>query len=244
MMAGWDIKKIKRWVFVGFSLWALLALVAWHYESTCGMFLSGDCWAQYWDGARHVVLLRWVGENETLVSASMALLGGFSVIAAAWLTIYDARQKDRENRRIMSRKICHIIAAEFQLAASALNPVQNQINKHDVRGVNFFEFTDKNKHDAYLISPPLGHIISVTKLQADKALQAFPHPDVYVASQCYAVWHLLYQLGNNLREDGSFDLEANGEIPVGILLATISKLGVQRNEIGAIADYFDWKQFE
>jgi len=85
--------RAKYWITAALALWALLAFVAWHYESSCGVFFAGPCLEKHWDGVRHLVLLKWVKEYQTLLAGVGAIAGGAFVLISTRMTI-------AENRRI------------------------------------------------------------------------------------------------------------------------------------------------
>jgi hypothetical protein len=120
MMGAWDFAKIKTYLIGAGALWALLAFVAWHYESTCGMFLSGACWATYWDGLRHVLLLKWVWDFQTLLTGILTLAGAFTVIYAAWYKTNETRKDEAEKRRRDVACAYIAISDEFGEAAKTL----------------------------------------------------------------------------------------------------------------------------
>ncbi|TGR71398.1 hypothetical protein EN837_08260 [bacterium M00.F.Ca.ET.194.01.1.1] len=86
------MEKFKRYWWLVLCLWALLAFVSWHYESTCGVFFASECLSEYWAGIRWIALLKWVSPYQTL-------LGGFAALAAGAFVLISTRETLEENRR-------------------------------------------------------------------------------------------------------------------------------------------------
>ncbi|WP_408914059.1 hypothetical protein [Brucella pseudogrignonensis] len=90
------MEKWKSWAIGIVSTWALLAFIAWHYESTCGMFLSGACFSVYWDSLRKIVLLKWVYSYQTLIAGLAAVTGGFATLYAAKTALDSSKELARQ----------------------------------------------------------------------------------------------------------------------------------------------------
>ncbi len=92
------MEKWKSWAIGIGAAWVLLAFIAWNYESTCGMFLSGKCAELYWDGLRHVLLLKWVYPYKELLAGMAALGGGAFVVIAGREQISHLRESKKRER--------------------------------------------------------------------------------------------------------------------------------------------------
>jgi hypothetical protein len=90
---------IKKWVPVLASVWAFLAFFVWHFESRCGAPFSPSCIPYYWEGARWVVLFKWLNPYQTLIAGLAAVIGGWGAVYAARLTVDAARELGRQQQR-------------------------------------------------------------------------------------------------------------------------------------------------
>lgn len=116
------VEKIKRYWWLAACLWALLAFVSWHFESTCGVFFSSACLSEYWDGIRWIALLKWVFPYQTLIGGFAALLAGFIVLKSTRETIEASKHQKLIELELMydqqvahSAKILQLVALEFYI---------------------------------------------------------------------------------------------------------------------------------
>lgn len=235
-MASLDFNKIKRWAFFLFSAWVLLAFIAWHYESTCGMFLSGACWAELWDGARHVVLLKWVKEYQTLVAGMFALLGASFVLITAW------KNEDNEKRRSQRKasQICNIVAGQFEMAGNAVHAIWYEDRPLQTPDGVFYSAPAPYLADLHAISPILGDLVTTMKTRADIAIRSPTAKNINVAGDCYVLAKILKYISINISNDSTFDISTNKRIPSGDLADTLQSHAISKRLLGEVGGYIDW----
>lgn len=109
---GEFVEIFRRYWWVVVSAWVLLAFVSWHYETTCGVFFSFQCFSQYWDGVRWVALLKWVSLYQTLLAGLAAIVGGYFVLKSQTIQIDENRKISTEAKEEAFRAALSTIRAE------------------------------------------------------------------------------------------------------------------------------------
>lgn len=240
MLLNW-----KPWVAVCVSTWSLLAFVAWHYESTCGVFFSRACLGQYWDALRWLVLFKWVQPYQTLIGGAAALAAGTFVLVAAKQTAQEMRASENANKRQNAAVACSIIADEFRDArihlrgsglgyASILRPRYS------------FVHSATYMPSLHAIDPMLGSVVSATRRDIEEHLVSGPTSNSFRANdvasaKCFAAWHLLISVSERLHADGTFALRGGTKIPAGELRRLLEGTKVSPRELTGLYHLFDWK---
>lgn len=234
------IDSYKKWAVVGVSLWALTAFIAWHVESTCGMFLSGACFSDYWEGIRWIVLLKWVKEYQTLIGGFAALAAGAFVLLAAKQTSKDADRAENSKRKYTSEVACSLVADEFrdaqQLVTTATYTVHN--------AGPIFPQSSSFLPALHAIDPMLGSIVSAQRRDIEEFMRSSSENRFgqykYASAKCYMIWHLLLFISTRLQEDGTYNLRNGEPIPAGILKRVVGNSGIDVKALTGLYSLFDW----
>jgi hypothetical protein len=235
-MGAWDFARIKTYLIGAGALWALLAFVAWHYESTCGMFLSGACWATYWDGLRHVLLLKWVWDFQTLVAGVLTLIGAFAVMYTAWYKINETRKDESDKRRRDITSAYIAISDEFAEAAKTLATHKDETStQYDIFKITPDLILTVSGHN-----PVLTSIIKATMSDARKALSAQKTTNNAVAARCYIIRYLIDAESVELSDVDVRNSKVKMRSGTDALFRQMQYLKVKRGEVGLLADYIDW----
>lgn len=234
------IGSYKKWVVVGVSLWALTAFIAWHVESTCGMFLSGACFSDYWEGIRWIVLLKWVYHYQTLLGGFAALAAGAFVLLAAKQTAKDAAQVENSKRKYNSVVACSLVADEFRDAQMQVSTVAYTV----VKASPIFSQTSGFLPALHAIDPMLGSIVSAQKRDIEEYMRSNSENRFErhksVSAKCYVVWHLLTSISDKLEADGTYNLRNGEPIPAGILKGLVENQGTNPKSLTGLYYLFDW----
>ncbi|YCI04056.1 hypothetical protein M1D34_07475 [Ensifer sp. D2-11] len=235
----------KPWVAVCVSTWSLLAFVAWHYESTCGVFLSGACFGQYWDALRWLVLLKWVHPYQTLIGGAAAVAAGTFVLVAAKQTAEHAKDIENANRRQNAIVACSIIADEFRDAKIHMSDFGLGYASY-IRPKYSFVHSSTYMPSLHSIDPMLGSVVSAARRDIEEHFAtnamspSFKANDV-ASAKCLAIWHLLISVSDRLSPDGTFDLRAGIKIPAGELSRLLETLKVRPKELTGLYYLFEWQ---
>ncbi|MFC7067425.1 hypothetical protein [Brucella rhizosphaerae] len=120
------MEKWKSWAIGIASTWALLAFVAWHYESTCGMFLSGACFSEFLEWVRWIILLKWVNPYQQLLAGLAAVAGGAFVI-------FSGREQIRHLRETRERGRIDNALDGFYTIGTMVSDYRRQITRDSAR---------------------------------------------------------------------------------------------------------------
>lgn len=239
MLLNW-----KPWLWAIISIWCLLAFLAWHYESTCGVFFSASCMSQYWEGLRWIILLKWVETFQTLIGGVAALAAGAFVLIAAKHSGKEAREAANAAKRQSAIIACSIIADEFRDA-------NIHVSTSPLGFPSFaqpkFSFTHSSTYmpSLHAIDPMLGSIVSACRRDIDMHLGTRTMSPSFMAdrlasAKCLAIWHLLISISGKLSADGTFALSAGNLIPAGELQSLLKGLPVKPKELIGLYYLFDW----
>lgn len=234
--------RAKYWITAALALWALLAFVAWHYESSCGVFFAGPCLEKHWDGVRHLVLLKWVKEYQTLLAGVGAIAGGTFVLISTRETIAENRRvaEERERRRAISA--CTRVASEFReaqmMAYDHANGVQSEVPG--------FPETPSLLGHIYDISPQLGAIVAAHRRLVTKNLSVgsvgfgYSPRDAFASSS--AIYYLLVHVADNLERDSTFNMDRTAFVDTTYFRRDLRMLGLDedRPALVGIRWYFKW----
>ena len=233
-----------NWVIAGAALWLLLAFVAWHYESTCGVFFSGACFASYWDGLRWVVLAKWIHPYQTLIGGIAALAAGMFVLIAARQTSEDSRNAEHARQRRNGAVACSIVADEFRDAQIETRAAFRSF-PFDVIPKPLFLQASTYIPSLHFIDPMLGSIASAAKRDVEDYLSNGSSKSLTEArlasAKCYAVWRILLYISDNLSDEGRFDLRSGEKIPAGDLPSILAGLSVLPTQLIGLYALFDWE---
>lgn len=233
----------KPWLWAGISIWCLLAFLAWHYESTCGVFFSGSCMGQYWDGLRWIILLKWVEPFQTLIGGVAALAAGAFVLIAARQTSEEARASENNKRLQEALVACSIVADEFRDAQIELRGYMPTILYSPPRKPSFVH-SATYMPSLHAIDPMLGSIVSAHRRDIEQhfASNTIDYASCNMATaKCYVIWHLLLSISARLSPDGTFDLSNGARLPAGELPRLLGPLGVGPKDIRGLYHLFDWQ---
>lgn len=232
--------SFKKWSVIGVSIWALTAFIAWHFESTCGMFLSGACFSTYWDGIRWIVLLQWVEEYQTLLGGFAALGAGAFVLLAAKQTEKHAVQAENAKRKYNSMVACSLVADEFRDAQIQVSIVAYTV----VKAVPIFSQTSGFLPALHAIDPMLGSVVSAQRRDIEEYMRSSSEnrfeQHKSMSAKCYVVWHLLTSISDKLEEDGTYNLRNGEPIPAGTLKRLVKNLGTNPRSLTGLYSLFDW----
>ncbi len=238
------MEKLKRYWWVGVCLWALLAFVSWHYESTCGVFFASGCLSEYWAGVRWISLLKWVSPYQTLIAGVSAVAGGaFALIAARHSTATALAVEDAKNKR-SAIIACSIVADEFRDASARLVKHRPTMGVYTPQQPSPFVKTADYMASLHNIDPLLGSIVSGRKVEIDVLLGSAPSHSTYNASRealakSYIVWHMLLSVSRNLDNAGRYELREN-KLPIGPLPDLLRRVGVEPSALTGLYEYFNW----
>jgi hypothetical protein len=238
------VEKLKRYWWVGVCSWALLAFVSWHYESSCGVFLSSACLSNYWEGVRWIALLKWVSPYQTLIAGVFAVAGGaFALIAARHSTATSLALEDAKSKRA-AVIACSIVADEFRDASARLVKHSSAMGLYAPQQPSPFAKTADYMAALHNIDPMLGSIVSGRKVEIDALLGSAPSRSTYNASRealakSYIVWHMLLSVSRNLDSAGRYDLREN-KLPIGPLPDLLRTVGVEPRALTGLYEYFNW----
>jgi hypothetical protein len=243
-------EKAKPWLILGVSAWALLAFVAWHYESTCGMFLSSECWSRHWNALRNFVLFRWLYDFQTLLAGFAAIAGGAFVLLGSKLNSEETKNETDRSQRKASSIACSLIHDEFR---DAVLVIQNTRYESYIRlppgnGVQtdlIFKHLPSHIHQLHYISPTLGSLVSAAKRDFD----ALCTPDLRNATfdrrshsviQCYVMCQLLLEVERRLKADGTFPV-GEEKVPAGYLADKLKRLSLNPTHLIGYYSLFEWE---
>ena len=244
---GEIVENLKRYWWVGVCLWALLAFVSWHYDSTCGIFLSSACLSQYWEGVRWIALLRWVSPYQTLIAGVFAVAGGaFALIAARHSTATALALEDAKNKR-SAAIACSIVGDEFRDAAYRAS--QNYVGAGLAIIDRSSPFVQTNTFITTLhaVDPMLGSIVSAQRRDIEEALSSRSIHDLYrtlreARAKSYVVWHLLLSVAEQLDQSGRFDLSNGEKFSPGDLPNLLKRDNVDPKTLVGLYGLFDWPE--
>ncbi|MBC8719286.1 hypothetical protein [Ochrobactrum sp. Marseille-Q0166] len=215
------MEKLKYWAIGIASTWALLAFVAWHYESTCGMFLSGACFSAYFEGARWILLLKWVEPYQTLIGGSLALGAGVFVLVSAREQVRASEQTENKRRKQAAIISCANVSSEFYDLISDLNKHQNHTRR--TYGVNYNSTTKM-----FNLKATSSAQLSVINVDlSKKAYYYYRASQTLLVNSSYSlldyskakahclVWaYLLRYISQNLSDDATFQIDQSHPIPL------------------------------
>jgi hypothetical protein len=235
MISNWPTRRV-----LGVSAWALLAFISWHYESTCGMFLSGECLLRYWDGIRWLALLKWIQPYQTLLGGLGALAGGTFVVIAARLSAKEVEKQNNARQRSAAVSACTIIGARFRDAGIEIEAPTYGSQPLDMGIV------DLHAPQLASIHPMLASVILAASRDAKLALtwiqQPFSNVRRTTAARCYAIQRILEHVSEKLEDDGTFDFSNESSIPPGMLSTYLRNLALTPRQISPLWGFFDWSK--
>ncbi|WJH39966.1 hypothetical protein N7E02_25360 [Aliirhizobium terrae] len=242
------IAMTKKWLVIAGCVWALLAFVAWHYESTCGVFFSGACFAEYWIGVRYLVLGKWIYHYQTLIGGVAALAAGAFVLIAAKQTSRDALQLSHIKRRQDAIVACSIISGEFRDAWAHLGKVLG--SQMMVARTNYTPFTQFPSYipTLHAVDPLLGSVASAVKRDAESLLLSGSNADHVAnanleAARCIAMSHIVEFASNNLNSVATFSFQSDGPKVPGIGVSKLMRaIGVSPDRLIGLYSFFDWEK--
>lgn len=238
------MEKWKSWAFGIGAGWVLLAFVAWHYESTCGMFLSGACFSVYWDSLRKIVLLKWVYSYQTLLGGLAAVIGGAFVLFAASASTKSAERAANKAHLKSSLIACSIISDEFRELSIEMRKIRTQ---HSIPLIVSEHLPTLPSYLPQLhhISPMLGSMISAVRRDAESAAKdrsSHTYDWNVVIAKSYAISAALSEIEKNLSDDGTYDF-GNGELFAGADLSNRTRvMGIPPKALIGWYALFDWEK--
>jgi hypothetical protein len=234
------IERLKIRILAFAAAWALLAFVAWHYESSCGVFFSAECGARYWVGLRWIVLLKWVAPYQTLLGGLAALAAGTFVLLAARASAAEAERMDNMKRKRAAVVACSIVSDEFRDAISSLSNWDILSNT-----TSPFKQTPTYMPVLHEIDPLFGSIVSAQKRQVEDVIVSASRnleKTRPATARCYASSHLLLSVADRLQSNGTYDLSNGGLIPAGNLEEKITRIPFNPKSLAALYPLFDWSK--
>ncbi|MFK3663966.1 hypothetical protein ACI2JN_01735 [Ochrobactrum teleogrylli] len=238
------MEKWKSWAIGVGAGWVLLAFIAWQFESTCGVFLSGACLSTYWDVLRSIVLMKWVKEFQTLVGGILALGAGTFVLLAASVTARSTERETNKQQVKFSIIACSIIADEFEELSRELKKVRSYLyGPLDVS--NHLKTLPHYLPQIHYISPTLGTMISYTRREAELSaadLQYDVTERLLVVANLLLAATALREIRSNLSEKGTFEPDAAKRFSGDIIAKTIRRLGVPPKALSPWESLFDWSK--
>ncbi|MBY5815439.1 hypothetical protein HFN60_07210 [Rhizobium leguminosarum] len=236
------IDGFRRWAPIAVAIWALMAFIAWHYESACGFFFSGVCFSQYWAGLRWILLLKWIAPYQTLLGGLAAVAAGTFVLLAAKLSSEQAQTAENARRKQSAIVACSIVAGEFRDAQIQVSSGPFNFPKPPT------PFAQSTTYIPLLhsIDPMLGSIVSAQKRDVQQHLDSSGGFDAYRAVQvtqakCYLVWHLLLSISERLDAGGTYNLRSGKQLPAGQLKSLLNDLSVAPRSLTGVHFLFDWE---
>ncbi len=189
-------------------MWALLAFVSWHYESTCGVFFASGCLSEYWVGIRWIALLKWVTPYQALLAGIAAVVGGYFVLLSQRLQIDEARRIGVASKDASFRAALATVRSECLHVADHLgsDELHTSTKTLDFTRASFPIFADRD--------PRLLHITMSVTHRLEKALEEKTKGRESAFSQTKFLWYssigmafaeLLIQVSEKLsaKEDAS-----------------------------------------
>jgi hypothetical protein len=238
-MGAWDFTKIKTYLIGAGALWALLAFVAWHYESTCGMFLSGACWATYWDGLRHVLLLKWVWDFQTLAAGVLAFAAGAFAFAAATLKIKHGELAEFNRRRLEQSQACSILAADFLLASAILKQHKSDPNLLK-RSAILRPPPHPQANKIYELNRILGTRLTAIHELAYESANLRDKVRRIISTECLMMAEILQRASKEVYITGIFRMLPSSIPASQALLATITELELAVSDLNVLGPYMIW----
>ncbi len=215
------MEKLKYWAIGIASAWALLAFIAWHYESTCGMFLSGACFSAYFEGARWILLLKWVEPYQTLIGGSLALGAGFFVLVSAREQVRASEQTENKRRKETSIISCANASHEFYEMIADLNRHQSYARMTNIPNYNptgkVINLKATTSTQLSTINVYISEKASKIYRESQSILISGQKPEFsYSEAKAHClVWaYLLRYISQNLSEDAKFSIDQNRPIPL------------------------------
>ncbi len=233
--------QLKVKLFVVVSSWALLAFVAWHYESTCGVFFSAACASEYWSAIRWIVLLKWVAPYQTLLGGLAALAAGTFVLLAARATAAEAERTDNANRRRTAVVACSIVSDEFRDAAQPITNFADSAFRKPV----VFPQTPSYLHVLHDIDPFLGSVVSAQKRNVEEYILATTYSHearTRAIASCHIINHLLHLVAERLDSRGNFNLGRGTPLPSGHLDWVLRRIPCDPKSMVGLYALFDWEK--
>lgn len=228
-------------------MWALLAFVSWHYESTCGVFFSSSCLTEYWDGLRWIILLKWVSTYQTLIAGMLAVAAGaFALIAARHSTATTLALEDAKSKR-SAIIACSIVADEFRDAAYRASQNYLGAGLEIIDRSSPFVQTNTFVTTLHAVDPMLGSIVSAQRRDIEEALSSRSIQDLYrtlreARAKSYVVWHLLLSVAERLDQSGRFDLSNGEKLSPGNLPNLLKRDKVDPKSLVGLYGLFDWAE--
>jgi hypothetical protein len=241
-MDAWNFARIKTYLIFAGALWALLAFVAWHYESTCGMFLSGSCWATYWAGLRRVLLLKWVEDYQTLVAGLLAFAAGTFAYTATSLKIKHEQAAESRRRTEEQGNACAILAADFFMAFQTLvksisdaNTIKQSTALRIIPHPQTFKVYEIDRH--------LGMALTAIQEAAHDYQNLDEDMQRITSVECLMLAQIFRQAADEIYESGLFSLQLSSVTPSHHLLTIMKDLGVTVDDVDLLAPFLDWSEF-
>ncbi|WP_144115322.1 hypothetical protein [Agrobacterium pusense] len=236
------VEKIKRYWWLAACLWALLAFVSWHFESTCGVFFFSACLSEYWAGIRWIALLKWVSPYQALLAGIAAVVGGYFVLLSQRLQIDEARRvgvasKDASFRAALATVRSECLHVADQLGSDELHTSTKTL---DFTRASFPIFADRD--------PRLLHITMSVTHRLEKALEEKNKGRESAFSQTKLLWYssigmafaeLLIQVSEklNANEDASVSYASfDGHR----LYSFLERRGQTPSVLFELGAYFSW----
>lgn len=244
---GEIVENLKRYWWMAFCLWALLAFVSWHFETTCGLFFSSACLSEYWDGIRWIALFKWVLPYQTLIAGAFAVAGGaFALIAARHSTATALSLEDAKNKR-SAAIACSIVGDEFRDAAYRASQNYTGAGLAIIDRSSPFVQTNAFITTLHAVDPMLGSIVSAQRRDIEEALSSRSIQDLYrtlreARAKSYVVWHLLLSVAERLDQSGRFDLSNGEKLPPGNLPNLLKRDKVDPKSLVGLYGLFDWPE--
>lgn len=244
---GGIVEKFKRYWWLVVCLWALLAFVSWHYESTCGVFFSSSCLSEYWDGLRWIILLKWVSTYQTLIAGMLAVAAGaFALIAARHSTATTLALEDAKSKR-SAIIACSIVADEFRDAAGLASKNYLGFGLAPIDRSSPFTQTPTFITGLHGIDPMLGSIVSAQRRDIEDALRSNSTTESYrllkiARAKSYVVWHLLLTVAEDLDQSGKFDLSNGSKLSSGDLPNLLKRDNVDPKSLVGLYGLFSWPE--
>jgi hypothetical protein len=243
---GEIVEKFKRYWWLVLCLWALLAFVSWHYESTCGMFFSSACLSGYWDGLRWIALLKWVTPYQTLLAGGFAVAGGaFALIAARHSTATTLALENSKNRQA-SIVACSIVADEFRDAVLLLSQTGGASMMFVQQSSPFIQ-TPIYAATLHTINPLLGSTVSAHRREIEEAIRTRSSIEAYrririATAKCYFVWHMLDMISQRLDVTGKYNMNSTDKLPPGFLIEVMQSSDIRPKDLGGLYRHFNWSK--
>ncbi|NTA91277.1 hypothetical protein G6L26_005635 [Agrobacterium radiobacter] len=194
----------STFAIIAICVWMLVAFTAWHFENSCGMFLSQKCFALYWDGVRWIVLLKWLNQYQQLISGIAALAAGAFVLYAGREQIAHLKES-RRNERVQSA------LDSVYSAGSLVHEYYRRVTTLSAPPEPIPLFESNMQRDIAFISPQLlqqiTRVQTYTNLYYKKAQEDSSYASKHkkkMVGYSYCLFQAIRQIANFANDNGEF----------------------------------------